>query len=228
MSEDEKVANLIISSNGNLDKILGGAAHHADVATLKRNYKKMALRVHPDKNTHADASKAFQVLQSAFEARLEQLEKGTAPPKQTSSTSASSPKTSGSSSTKPPKQSSTSTSGSPSTKPPKQTASTASPSYPPPPPPQFNSQTPQTPQYTGPSFDGGAAFRPPPVPNQNNSKPPVPPPSVDDPGFLDDFELPPDVFGTGAGGKKSSAATSTSVPLGTGGVPPPPPPPLSG
>ena len=55
MSDDAAIAALILGSNGDCTKIFGDAAAHADVATLKRSYKRMALRVHPDKNTHADA-----------------------------------------------------------------------------------------------------------------------------------------------------------------------------
>jgi hypothetical protein len=38
---------------------------------IKRAYKKLALRMHPDKNSHPDAAQAFQILQSVFEAALE-------------------------------------------------------------------------------------------------------------------------------------------------------------
>ncbi|CBZ28560.1 conserved hypothetical protein [Leishmania mexicana MHOM/GT/2001/U1103] len=36
-------------------------------ATLRRRYRQLAIRVHPDKNTSSQASEAFQLLQSCFE-----------------------------------------------------------------------------------------------------------------------------------------------------------------
>lgn len=41
-----------------------------DAGVLKRRYRQLALRVHPDKNTSADAAAAFQLVQSCFEAAV--------------------------------------------------------------------------------------------------------------------------------------------------------------
>lgn len=90
---------------------------------LKRLYKRLALKLHPDKNEHPDAGRAFQVLQTHFEATLASFStEAAAPPPPPAAKPAASR-----------------------TAPPPPRASQAHPppsshQYPPPPPPQSSSQ----------------------------------------------------------------------------------------
>ncbi|KAG5500519.1 hypothetical protein JKF63_03613 [Porcisia hertigi] len=55
--------------------ILGGDSLQ-NAATLKRRYRQLAIRVHPDKNASPQAPEAFQVLQTCFEYAIESCELG--------------------------------------------------------------------------------------------------------------------------------------------------------
>ncbi|EKF38432.1 hypothetical protein MOQ_001361 [Trypanosoma cruzi marinkellei] len=99
-------------TNGNPLRLFGADGVTAESA-LKRVYKALALRLHPDKNTHPRAHEAFQVLQQSFEATLESLQSKAPDEKKTRRTST------------PPSSSSWFT------------QSTAPPPPPPPPPPSF-------------------------------------------------------------------------------------------
>lgn len=72
-----------------------GAPRDAPVAELKRRYRQMSVRVHPDKNCHPDATRAFQRLSSAWEvlgdeAARERYDQGASPSPSTTSSSSSS------------------------------------------------------------------------------------------------------------------------------------------
>ncbi|KEG15355.1 hypothetical protein DQ04_00101220 [Trypanosoma grayi] len=71
MSGEALVAH-VLSTNGDATRLFGTGSLTEEFA-LKRAYKAMALRLHPDKNTHAGSHEAFQLMQRAFEAALESL-----------------------------------------------------------------------------------------------------------------------------------------------------------
>lgn len=58
------------------ERLFGSTQAVSEEAELKKVYKRLAIKLHPDKNTHPDASKAFQVLQTCFEATLEVVSSG--------------------------------------------------------------------------------------------------------------------------------------------------------
>nr|CCC53472.1 conserved hypothetical protein [Trypanosoma vivax Y486] len=92
LSGDELV-QCVLAKGGDAAFMFGPDALRDETA-LKRAYKLMALRLHPDKNSHANAHEAFQVMQHAFEMTLESLRtaKGTAaPPSAKTATKSSAP-----------------------------------------------------------------------------------------------------------------------------------------
>jgi DnaJ family protein B protein 12 len=71
MEEGETQVNHILSSS-NYFILLGlpVPSHPSDAIEaklVKKHYKKAALLVHPDKNTHPQANEAFKILAKAFE-----------------------------------------------------------------------------------------------------------------------------------------------------------------
>ncbi|KAF8283080.1 putative DnaJ domain containing protein [Trypanosoma cruzi] len=69
----EALVFYVMCTNGNPVRLFGADGVKAESA-LKRVYKTLALRLHPDKNGHPRAHEAFQVLQQSFEATLESLQ----------------------------------------------------------------------------------------------------------------------------------------------------------
>ena len=65
---NELVSKLLASKDLDAYEILGVSAPSATDEEIKRSYRDMAKVVHPDKNPHKDASEAFKILQSAFDA----------------------------------------------------------------------------------------------------------------------------------------------------------------
>lgn len=167
---------------------------------LKRLYKKLAIKLHPDKNGHTEAGKAFQILQSMFEVTLTAFT--AAPPPAVHSTS---------SQPRPP----SSAAGAP----PPPPASFKQSYSPPPAPPKTQPQAASSkPRSTHPP--------PPPFPNASKAAaPPPPPPSSATTFEYDDIPLPPDVFGDVAWDDDWTNQTCKTTTTGTTAKPPPPPPP---
>lgn len=64
--EQEKIVKAIISQKGDYYRILSVEKSSTDVE-IKKAYRKLALKVHPDKNTHPNAQEAFKIVCRAFE-----------------------------------------------------------------------------------------------------------------------------------------------------------------
>lgn len=85
-SETRRFIQKIIASNGDVYRVLGLDAGSADEATLKKAYRRLALKVHPDKcqneNLKSDCSVAFQILTKSYERALIELSPNTSRKKQ--------------------------------------------------------------------------------------------------------------------------------------------------
>ncbi|RNF27527.1 uncharacterized protein Tco025E_00264 [Trypanosoma conorhini] len=68
----EALVSYVLRTDGDAVRLFGADGVMAEPA-LKRVYKALALRLHPDKNTLPGAHEAFQVLQQNFEGTLEAL-----------------------------------------------------------------------------------------------------------------------------------------------------------
>lgn len=56
-----------------LGVMLFGAIHQLDVNKLRTNYKKIIIRIHPDKNHHEHAHDVFQIVHTCFEYMQERI-----------------------------------------------------------------------------------------------------------------------------------------------------------
>ncbi|ESL06042.1 hypothetical protein TRSC58_06290 [Trypanosoma rangeli SC58] len=69
----EALVSYVLLTGRDAVRLFGADGVTAESA-LKRTYKALALRLHPDKNTHPGAHEAFQILQQSFEATLAALQ----------------------------------------------------------------------------------------------------------------------------------------------------------
>eukprot|EP00756_Hemistasia_phaeocysticola_P049695 Hpha_TRINITY_DN24236_c0_g1::TRINITY_DN24236_c0_g1_i1::g.36123::m.36123 len=65
-ADQAKVVKDIIGSGGDLSQLLG-IDDSSEFSAIKSRYRRMVVKVHPDKNPHPDAAKAFQLLQQTFD-----------------------------------------------------------------------------------------------------------------------------------------------------------------
>ncbi|KAH9600426.1 DnaJ domain [Trypanosoma melophagium] len=79
MAAGESLVWEVLNSGGDAGRLFG-PDNTAEAAALKRAYKTLAVRLHPDKNTHSRAAEAFQLMQQAFETTLASLHAKPPPP----------------------------------------------------------------------------------------------------------------------------------------------------
>jgi curved DNA-binding protein CbpA len=70
-SEDARMVMHVINNRNDYFKILG----RGEGEELKRNYKKLCLQIHPDKNKHPKAEEAFKVLGEAYAVLLDPMKR---------------------------------------------------------------------------------------------------------------------------------------------------------
>ncbi|GMM35038.1 type I HSP40 co-chaperone [Saccharomycopsis crataegensis] len=64
--EQEVIVKRILSNKGNFYKVLSVEKTSTD-GEIKKAYRKLALKIHPDKNNHPNAPEAFKAVSKAFE-----------------------------------------------------------------------------------------------------------------------------------------------------------------
>lgn len=71
MEQARGVVRAVLSARSHYERLGLAAEWIDDTSRVKRHYRERALRVHPDKCTHPDASRAFRMLTQALECLLD-------------------------------------------------------------------------------------------------------------------------------------------------------------
>lgn len=72
--EQEKVVKQVLSAKGDYYRVLAVERTSSD-GDIKKAYRKLALKIHPDKNSHPSAPEAFKAASRAFEVLLDASKK---------------------------------------------------------------------------------------------------------------------------------------------------------